>query len=414
MRARYTYTGCSSHCTPIVLVSACRQMTRRDFSSIIRSILGRNFKQDSNDPAFRLVDIPIVYHILPNQDGGGEGHPSLTDQQREHTTQMTNILFDIYDKQTKTSVQFASFATDETITHENFTVDRDCSQLSADELGSIVTKAEEWEYKIHMIVCESASFSGRANFPRMYSVDDPLHNAIRIDYRAFACYDDDGNFLCELTNGEEVSHSRWWRTRSAVVAHEIAHVLGLLHTFTGKCSVFGAGDGVPDTPIQSTDSSNGCPGLLPYDRDRDLFDSTPNAGANETTCGAQGAVCGTGCASCCTSEVDSTDCTKYSSEFESVTEGVNGGPYCCYDNMPLDTCPNSKGIDPMTNVMSYIPDFCAYEFTSGQMARMMAQTRSFKDYIYCNYANILDDDKCGNVPCASTATSPNCNNRLLQ
>ncbi len=40
---------------------------------------------------------------------------------------------------------------------------------------------------------------------------------------------------------------------------------------------------------------------------------------------------------------------------------------------------------------------------------MIAQVKQEKDYIYCNYANVIDVAKCGtNPPCASTATSPNC------
>ena len=54
------------------------------------------------------------------------------------------------------------------------------------------------------------------------------------------------------------------------------------------------------------------------------------------------------------------------------------------------------------------PDFCIYELTPGQMARMIAQVKQEKDYIYCNYANILDTTKCASIPCTSTATSPNC------
>lgn len=48
------------------------------------------------------------------------------------------------------------------------------------------------------------------------------------------------------------------------------------------------------------------------------------------------------------------------------------------------------------------------ELTPGQMARMIAQVKAEKDYIYCNYADVEDPEKCANVPCASTATSPNC------
>jgi hypothetical protein len=58
--------------------------------------------------------------------------------------------------------------------------------------------------------------------------------------------------------------------------------------------------------------------------------------------------------------------------------------------------------------MAYIPDFCSYELTPGQMARMIAQVKAEKDYIYCNYASVLDAAKCAGVVCASTATSPNC------
>lgn len=57
--------------------------------------------------------------------------------------------------------------------------------------------------------------------------------------------------------------------------------------------------------------------------------------------------------------------------------------------------------------MAYIPDWCSYKFTPGQMARMISQVKNEKDYIYCNYADV-EDPMFANVPCASTATSPNC------
>ena len=57
------------------------------------------------------------------------------------------------------------------------------------------------------------------------------------------------------------------------------------------------------------------------------------------------------------------------------------------------------------------PNYCEYAHTPGQMARMIAQVKQEKDYIYCNYANIRDNVKCASIPCASTATSPNCVNR---
>merc|ERR1712226_1001041 len=43
------------------------------------------------------------------------------------------------------------------------------------------------------------------------------------------------------------------------------------------------------------------------------------------------------------------------------------------------------------------------------MMRMIAQVKTEKTYIYCNYADVEDPEECSNVNCASTATSPNCN-----
>jgi len=42
------------------------------------------------------------------------------------------------------------------------------------------------------------------------------------------------------------------------------------------------------------------------------------------------------------------------------------------------------------------------------MTRMIALVKANKQYIYCNYADVLDTNTCANIPCASTATSPNC------
>lgn len=42
------------------------------------------------------------------------------------------------------------------------------------------------------------------------------------------------------------------------------------------------------------------------------------------------------------------------------------------------------------------------------MARMIAQVKTYKTYIYCNYADVTDSSVCSGVPCASTATSDHC------
>jgi hypothetical protein len=130
---------------------------------------------------------------------------------------------------------------------------------------------------------------------------------------------------------------------------------------------------VSDTPAESTSETSGCPGLLPYDKDRDLFDQEltdlPNTFDDASICGSGENVCGSTCAACCTPDQAGQSCTLYSSQFESVSENAVDFPRCCSSTEPGDSCPVNAGIDPKNNVMAYTPDVCVYEFTPGQMAR---------------------------------------------
>jgi hypothetical protein len=49
--------------------------------------------------------------------------------------------------------------------------------------------------------------------------------------------------------------------------------------------------------------------------------------------------------------------------------------------IPMDTCPDAPGMDPMTNYMNLEPDLCASEFTSGQIERMERMVRVFRPYL---------------------------------
>ena len=176
------------------------------------------------NPSYSLVNLPIVYHVLtkqhiPKTDSTLDAiRPSATAQQLTFMTEKTNELYNIYDKVSKSSVQWASFVHDQTIYHNNYIFNGDCDSLS--NIGSIVNQAPEWEFKLHVIICESTNWSGVASFPSSYAVTDARHNMVRVEYRAVACYNDKKEFLCDQTNGQNVSHTRWWRTRSTVLAHE--------------------------------------------------------------------------------------------------------------------------------------------------------------------------------------------------
>jgi hypothetical protein len=86
-------------------------MSETHFSRIFQSLgggggIGAELSFQDRGPAYQLERVPIVFHVLSSQAAGGSGSPSMTDLQRDHLLQITNEAFNIYDRRSKTSVQF--------------------------------------------------------------------------------------------------------------------------------------------------------------------------------------------------------------------------------------------------------------------------------------------------------------------
>ena len=369
-------------------------MNENDFASIYRSF-GRSLgtTRASKALAYQLVNVPLVYHVLVNQTVDNITRRLVNDKQIYWATNITNKLFNIYNKKTKKSIQFASFITEGPYLNTDSIDPIDCYDIPGAIINATIMRVPEWQYKFHVITCESAKYGSfgwlrgkNARLPeKNYSLDDFRRRSFGVTDTLMTCVDDAGNNLCTIPVGLDVA-------RSTSVANRLGFLFGLYKTSNNGCDKWG--DGVSDTPAETgINGEKGCPGLLPYNKDRDLYKRSKRRFVNKyklpTECRWGNQTCPNNiCTSC------------YDIDY--------GNPLCCASNIPFDSCKWKAGIDPGNNVMSYALDICNHEFTPGQLVKMMAQTRANQKYVYCNYANVVDTETCTNIPCASTATSPNC------
>ena len=79
-----------------------REMDENDFASIYRSF-GRNLGTSRASKAldYQLVHVPLVYHVLVNQTVANITRRLVNEKQIYWATNITNKLFNIYNKKTK-------------------------------------------------------------------------------------------------------------------------------------------------------------------------------------------------------------------------------------------------------------------------------------------------------------------------
>jgi hypothetical protein len=87
-----------------------------------------------------------------------------------------NQMFNIYDKKTKQSTLFILYVTNATIIHRSIQTHCDCMELSEAQGEKIATKMNDWQFKIHVIICEMNAANGAASFPNMFEITNPNHN----------------------------------------------------------------------------------------------------------------------------------------------------------------------------------------------------------------------------------------------
>lgn len=149
--------------------SLSKKSMRQFRSPLVSSnIFGEKSIQVSVDNSYQLVNVSIVFHILVNQDNGYVGSPNMTNTQREYAVRQTNAAFNIYDRNTKKSMQFVNFVWNETIVHTDI-IQYDCGNIPNTKVQSIIKKSIEWQYMeerpsrnfflmiAHCIICSTLS-----------------------------------------------------------------------------------------------------------------------------------------------------------------------------------------------------------------------------------------------------------------
>jgi hypothetical protein len=74
----------------------------------------------------------------------------VTDAQLEFLNNMTDWLYNFYDRVNKMYVQWASFVWSGIMVHREDTSNAGCNMLRVSNFTAIVTKVQDWEIKIHV------------------------------------------------------------------------------------------------------------------------------------------------------------------------------------------------------------------------------------------------------------------------
>jgi len=173
------------------------------------------------------IEVPVAFHVLQNGDAG-----NLTDAVLEAQIDALNLAFKPY------NIRFRRVSASHTDNASYFTM----GYKSAVERAAKKNLGKDPEQQLNFYTADLAGeLLGWATFPSDLA-GDPERDGVVVHYQSLP-----GGAKAHFDQGK-------------TAVHEVAHWLGLFHTFEGGCVV--PGDEVDDTPFEGKDAS-GCPDPQP-------------------------------------------------------------------------------------------------------------------------------------------------------